>query len=296
MLVHDLATNGIVYLDLGFDLHTLPQDLLPYVPLFSRALLQMGTQDEDYVKLTQRIGRKTGGLWTDRLESAQLESDEAVAWLLFRGKSTVAQVPEMLGIMADVLTTVRLDNPERFRQLVLESKARKESGVIPSGHCFVNDRLRASFNEADWLSEQWSGVSSLFFLRQLAQEIESDWPGILAKLERIRTILLNRNAMLCNITVDGEGWDTIRPALDSFLADLPDGPVQPVTLAAGQLPQPRGADHPGPGQLCGQGGQPVRPGLRVQRLHDRHLQLPAHGLHLGEGAGAGGRVRRLCQL
>ncbi len=253
VLVHDLATNGIVYLDLGFDLHTLPQDLLPYVPLFSRALLQMGTEEEDYVKLTQRIGRKTGGLWTDRMESAQLASDEAVAWLLLRGKSTVEQAPEMLGIMADVLTTVRLDNPERFRQLVLESKARKESGVIPSGHSFVNDRLRASFNEADWLSEQWSGVSSLFFLRQLAQEIETDWPGILAKLEAIRTTLLNRNAMLCNITVDGEGWDAVRPALDSFLADLPGTVVRPVHWQRASFPSHEGLTIPAQVNYVGKG-------------------------------------------
>jgi len=31
VLYHDLFTNGVVYLDVGFDLHTLPADLLPYV-------------------------------------------------------------------------------------------------------------------------------------------------------------------------------------------------------------------------------------------------------------------------
>jgi Zn-dependent M16 (insulinase) family peptidase len=37
VLYHDLATNGVLYLDLGLDLHVLPADLLPYVPLFARA-------------------------------------------------------------------------------------------------------------------------------------------------------------------------------------------------------------------------------------------------------------------
>ncbi len=63
MLYHDLFTNGIVYLDLGLDLHALPQELLPYVPLFGRALLEMGTETEDFVRLSQRIGRTTGGIW-----------------------------------------------------------------------------------------------------------------------------------------------------------------------------------------------------------------------------------------
>ena len=43
VLFHDLFTNGIVYFDLGMDLRSLPQELLPYVPLFGRALTQIGT-------------------------------------------------------------------------------------------------------------------------------------------------------------------------------------------------------------------------------------------------------------
>ena len=61
IIYHDLFTNGIVYLDLGFDFRVLPQALTPYIPLFGRALLEMGTEREDFVRLSQRIGRDTGG-------------------------------------------------------------------------------------------------------------------------------------------------------------------------------------------------------------------------------------------
>jgi hypothetical protein len=44
VLYHDLFTNGVVYLDVGFDLHILPPDLLAYVPLFGRALGRSGSQ------------------------------------------------------------------------------------------------------------------------------------------------------------------------------------------------------------------------------------------------------------
>jgi Zn-dependent M16 (insulinase) family peptidase len=62
ILYHDLFTSGIAYLDLGFNLHALPQRTLPYLPLFGRALLEMGTETEDFVALSQRISRKTGGI------------------------------------------------------------------------------------------------------------------------------------------------------------------------------------------------------------------------------------------
>ncbi len=43
---HDLFTNGIVYLDAGFDLHCLKQAQLPFLPLFGRALVEIGTEKE----------------------------------------------------------------------------------------------------------------------------------------------------------------------------------------------------------------------------------------------------------
>ena len=38
LIYHNLFTNGIVYLDVGFNLHNLAQDWLPYAPLIGRAL------------------------------------------------------------------------------------------------------------------------------------------------------------------------------------------------------------------------------------------------------------------
>src|SRR4029453_17642788 len=63
VLYHNLFTNGIIYLDVGLDLHTLPSDMLPYVALFGRALLETGAGEQGFVQLSQRIGRTTGGVW-----------------------------------------------------------------------------------------------------------------------------------------------------------------------------------------------------------------------------------------
>ncbi len=243
-LFHDLFTNGIVYVDVGFDLHTLPQDLLPYVPMFSRSLLGLGTETEDFVQLTQRIGRKTGGLGPSTMTSAVRGVDEGAAWLFLRGKATMSQAGDLLDIMRDVLLTVKFDNQERFRQMALESKASKEGRLAPAGHVVVNSRLRAHFSESAWLSEQMSGISSLFFVRKLIEEVENDWPAVLEKLERIRTILLNRNAMLCNATLDAENWTQFRPQLAGFLEGLPVAPAQRTVWTPAPAPAFEGLTFP----------------------------------------------------
>ncbi len=218
---HDLFTNNIVYLDLGFDLQTLPEDLLPLAGLFGRLLLEMGTEKDNFVKLTQRIGRDTGGIRSAGVNSAIRESDKAATWFFLRGKAVATQSAALLDILKDILLTTRLNYRDRFKQIVLERKAGLESGLIPGGSSVVNQHLRAHFNKADWVSEQMHGLTHLFFLRELAEAIDKDWPSVLEKLEMLRRLLVNRSAMVANVTLDAANWKTLQPQLERFLAALP---------------------------------------------------------------------------
>ncbi|MEW5940005.1 MAG: insulinase family protein, partial [Chloroflexota bacterium] len=229
-LHHDLFTNGILYLDLAFDLHALPKELLPLTDIFGRALLEMGTASEDYVKLSQRIGKSTGGIHAGSISATRLGSRESVLKFVLRGKSTVSQAGELFSILKEILLTAKFDDRERFKQIVLEEKSGMEAGLTRSGHAFVNQRLKARFSESGWAQEQMSGVSYLFALRDLAKDIEKKWPSVVAKLEAMREALVNRKALLCNVTVDAANWQTVKPKLDSFLATLPSKDIQLSTF------------------------------------------------------------------
>lgn len=263
LLYHDLVTNSIIYLDVGFNLRALPQELLPYVPLFSQALLEIGTEKEDFVKLSRRIGRKTGGIWTSSFTSTYQESKNSVAWLFLRGKSLLSQVDDMLDILRDVILTVKLDNRERFRQMVLEAKAGHEAGLVPGGHRVVDTRLRSYFTEADWVSEQMGGVSQLFFLRDLAQKVDREWPAVLEKLEMIRLILLNRSNLLCNVTAAGTEWQQFRPKLAAFLADLPENPTDRPLWQPNLETSPEGLTIPAQVNYVGKGANLYQAGYRL---------------------------------
>ncbi|GAB4509717.1 MAG: insulinase family protein [Anaerolineae bacterium] len=221
VIYHDLFTNGIVYVDIGFNLMALPQDLLPLVGLFSTGLLQMGTETEDFVRLSQRIGSKTGGIDPDLFISQMRTSDDTALWLFLRGKSTVDHTGDLLDILRDILLTTNFDNQERFMQLALEAKARYESGLIPAGHRVVSRRLAGHFHLAGWASEQISGFSQLAFVRGLIDEIDNNWPAVLEKLEALRAHLLRRDVLIANVTLDEANWNRVQPQLSAFIASIP---------------------------------------------------------------------------
>jgi Zn-dependent M16 (insulinase) family peptidase len=228
ILYHDLFTNSVVYLDVGFNLHVLSQEFLPYVHLFGRALTKMGTESEDYIKLSQRIGQNTGGVYASTFTSAVYGREEGETWLFLRGKSTMEHTADLLDILRDVLLTVKLDNQERFRQMVLEEKSSLEASLVPGGHRYVNSRLRAQYNPTNWVAEQMGGVSYLFFLRELVKKVDNDWKEVVNTLEQMRDRLIGRRGLILNVTLDESNWNRFEQELDQFVSKLPE---KEITIA-----------------------------------------------------------------
>ena len=91
VLHHGLPTNGIAYIDIGFDLRTLSGKELAYVPVLARALIELGTDKEDEVTFAHRIARHTGGIEPHAFALTKTDAKSTAAWLLLRGKATVAK-------------------------------------------------------------------------------------------------------------------------------------------------------------------------------------------------------------
>ena len=221
VLFHDIFTNGILYFDVGMNLRLLSAELIPYVPLFARSLIEIGTEDEDYVKFMQRIGRQTGGFTSSIYTTLRNSDKKEIAWLFLRGKATVEHVKDLLDILSDMLLKVAFDNKERFLQMLFEEKISYESALVPAGHRFVNGRIRSNFNLSDSASEMMSGIEYVYFLRDLIEEVQNDWQSVLAKLEQIRQLLVNAQTMVFNVTLDEPNFNQLLPRFNSLIQSLP---------------------------------------------------------------------------
>ncbi|MDR1490853.1 MAG: insulinase family protein [Desulfovibrio sp.] len=199
---HPLPTRGIIYVQAAFDLAGVPERLLPLLPLFCRALLEMGTARRDFAGLNMLIARKTGGLEADSLFLTRVGEDfrAPVARLVLSGKAAPDKAEDLFSIMGEVLAEASLADPERFLRMALEEKARLEHGLVPSGHAVVASRLRSALSSAARLSEYAGGVSSLPYLRSLAGKLPGAWDGIREDLETLRACVLHRAGLTFNIT------------------------------------------------------------------------------------------------
>eukprot|EP00955_Chlamydomonas_euryale_P078317 363131-Chlamydomonas_euryale.AAC.2 len=82
---------------------------------------------------------------------------EPIAKVMVRGKAMADKAGDMMAVVRDVLLSARLDDKARFSQMVAETKAGMESGVIAGGHSFAARRLNAQMSAAGYMSEQGGG-------------------------------------------------------------------------------------------------------------------------------------------
>lgn len=220
ILFHELFTGGIVYLDVGFNLHALDADDLPWVSLLGSLLLEMGTQKEDFAALSQRIAQKTGGLHACPCIAPLEKSPQSTAHLFLRGKCMRNQTGDLFDILTDILFTPALDRRKRFREILLEQKAEMESSLVPSGHSAVLSRIKAHYHEAHRANELLSGIDALLFHRERQKDKKADWPATVARLEAVLQKLLS-GGLVINLTAEGKDRAHIIHCLEKFMARFP---------------------------------------------------------------------------
>jgi hypothetical protein len=186
----------------------------------------------------------------------------------------------------------------RFTQMVLETKAGLESGIIGSGHRFASARLSAQRSVAGFVGEAMGGLSYLEFIRGLAKRVESDWDGV----------QVGSRARLAASWEDWElrrqGWGLQAPArvptpqLPNPSCATPSCPRPPLNLP---VPHPHpSSPHPAPG---GPRAHPLAAAAAPRRADQRDRRRarsrgggaprvgPARGA-AREERGAGGLERR----
>uniref|UniRef100_A0A7S2FA16 Peptidase M16C associated domain-containing protein n=1 Tax=Octactis speculum TaxID=3111310 RepID=A0A7S2FA16_9STRA len=264
VLRHDVPSNGILYADVGLDLSRLPEVDLPYMGLFARCLTETGTDKEDSVSLSRRIGSKTGGLGVSVLREVKIPADNVVVAgddlvqrLFVRGKAVASSSEDLFDIVTDILTGAQLNNQKRVVEMLKESKARQESSLVSAGHSYAAMRLASSGSKLGKINEHTAGVEYLKFIRELLVTAENDWPIVQARLEAIRSTLLHKPSMLINLSGDAATLKTIEPSLQSFLEGMPTSETSLLTTSLPDFSQSGNEGYVVPTQVnyVGKGGR-----------------------------------------
>ena len=245
-------TRGIAYVKVLFDASGVPQELLPYLGVFGQLCVQAGTANRDYVNLTEEIGIHTGGIAGGYSSGGHMRDPARVnSHLSFTGKSLLSKVPELMGLIAEIVSELKLDNLDRVREIVSVAKSAKQSAIVPAGNAFVSARLGAAFSTSGMHREIVSGLSQYYFLEHLVRRLEVEPFEVLAEFQALAECLFRVGGMQVHVTGGEAELAACRAELHRFSDALVAESATPARHQFEPLPANEGWSVPSKVQYVG---------------------------------------------
>ncbi|KAJ4306331.1 Mitochondrial presequence protease [Collariella sp. IMI 366227] len=219
--LREAPTNGLTYFRAINNLENLPDELRSLIPLFTDAIMRLGTKDMTMEQLEDLIKLKTGGVSVGYHSASQpTDFTQAKEGLVFSGMALDRNVPIMFDLLRKLIVETNFDSPEaalQIRQLLQAASDGVVNDIASSGHAYARRAAEAGLTWDALVREQVSGLSQVKLITSLANRPESDQlEDVISKLKLIQQFAF-AGTMRAAITCDSESVPSNTGALSTFL-------------------------------------------------------------------------------
>lgn len=232
LLISDLETNGITYIDIGFDCSGVDTDLLPYLDIFGTLITEIGTKGKDYMQFAKAVNLYTGGLnhsFNTYLKEGDRQFVSPIQW--FHVKALSPYLDKAVDLMVEVLDAVEFSDRQRIREIVQREYAWAEHSVQSEGYSLASARVFSHLSRAGGYNEYVSGATSYLVLKDLSQNYQACEDDFLDRMHQLRDILFRRSALTLSVTGSTEDisrFKDLAPSITGAVVDRPMDVVSPV--------------------------------------------------------------------
>uniref|UniRef100_A0A8C8X2P7 Pitrilysin metalloproteinase 1 n=1 Tax=Panthera leo TaxID=9689 RepID=A0A8C8X2P7_PANLE len=235
-------TNGVVYFRAFCSLHTLPEELRPYVPLFCSVLTKLGCGLLDYRQQAQQIELKTGGMAASpHVIPDGTHLDVYEQGVLFSSFCLDRNLPDMMHLWSEIFHSPCFEEEEYFRVLVTMCAQELSNGVPDSGHLYAMVRAGRTLTPAGDLQETFSGMDQVKLMKRMVGM--SDVRQVLRKLPHITKHVLNRDNMRCSVNATPQQMSLAEKEVEKFVRNVGRSKAEwkPGHLSVVEKPAPSGS-------------------------------------------------------
>ena len=191
-------TSGIFYFTTAMGTGNLDAAQLPLVPFFCYALPKLGTRKHDYTEIVQRIDACTGGISLSSNARTRFDgTGTCMPFVTINGKCLNRNLDGLFELLEEILFEVSFSDRVRLKSLLLEYRAGLETMIIHSGHRYAISLASRFFSPAAYISETWSGVHQLKYIKGITENLDPEHLEIIAGslLDIRRRMILKENFM-----------------------------------------------------------------------------------------------------
>lgn len=221
LLVHDIFTNGIGYLDLVFDLGKVPAKLFPYVGILKSVLMMVNTQNYSYGELFNEVNIHTGGIRFIVNAYTNAENlSECKTVLEIKAKALYENRDKALELIREIILTSDYEDEKRLHEIIAEAKSRMQATMTSAGHSLAAIRAMSYFSPAAAISEQISGIPQYRLLEELDADFEAKKEELKQNLKELSKCIFRPENLLFDYTGTKEGLTGIEEQIEGLKKDL----------------------------------------------------------------------------
>ena len=223
MIYHNIETNGIGYVDLLFDLSSVPAEMLPYVGILQSVLGIIDTENYEYGELFNEINVHTGGIGTS-LEMypdvTKAKEKEFKATFEMKSKALYNKLPVAFTMMKEILVHSKLDDEKRLKEILDMAKSRLQMRFQSAGHLTSALRAMSYASPLAKFKDITNGIGFYQTVNDICEHFEEKKEELIENLQKLCTMLFRADNMMISYTAAEEGLANMDKLIAELKADL----------------------------------------------------------------------------
>ena len=214
-----VASGGIVYTDLVFDISDFSYRELDAVNVLARLFSMCNLPDMNYSDFSTALRFVSGG-YAFYVESGSTSDGKEKVFFVCRLKSLPDLQWEGLDLFMKLLFEGIITDEARIKAALTDISTDFSSSVVQSGHTYASALAASALSPSLYIGERLSGVTCWY---TIAQMLNGDLKALGKEMEDVRARMLARERMMIHVTTDS---DLIGRAVDtasSFRGRFPEG-------------------------------------------------------------------------
>ncbi|MEI6972509.1 MAG: insulinase family protein, partial [bacterium] len=234
LLVNDVFTNGVNYLDISFDLTGLAPELWAYLSQYTDAVHKLGAAGMSYEQVSRRIAAHTGGIscwpW---FQTHSTGPDRPLFGIQLGIKALDDRIEPAMEVLHDILFHMEPGDRGRLHDVMIQDLAQCRTDLVFGASAPPSHAARG-FTPQAYLSNLVNGLPQLPLLAEHTARFDELAAKMIGNIEAIRDTLLVRGRLTASFTGSGRSAEVVRRTLDHWLRQMRNEPL--VQAATGFVP------------------------------------------------------------
>ncbi len=215
---HNIHSNGIIYLNLLFDIKHIPAEDIPYLGILKGVLGYVDTKNYSFADFANEVNIHTGGIGsTIGVYPSVRDKDDYEVKFEVRTKALYDKLKDAVHLMEEMLFSSDISNEKRLYEIIAELKSRLQVSISSAGHSVASTRAMTYFSKAAVYRDT---ITFYQLLCELEENFEKRKEMLIKKLQAMVESIFTAGNLMVSVTCDESGLEIAKKELEGFLPKL----------------------------------------------------------------------------